>query len=303
MNRINFTAQDNFPLSSDTMDILQQMVHLCANMASLGGSNYILSGCTDNGETVSSGTIVINGELLIFEGGDKKDKISIVQTTRTLTAFGISFPEAYIFRIAKFSDTGEYNWADFRPASTNYQLQQLISSIRGDAPGTIKMWSGQIVRIPTDYRLCDGSLLSVSEYPGLFENVGTTFGGNGVDSFALPDLRGRFIVGYDTSNTDYNVIGKTGGTKEVTLTKAQLPEHNHRDPGDGVFNRLSARAADIDATNTPGSTDQTGAEREYRVAGMTDGQWEQARIKAVGENQPHENRPPYVVLAYIIKVR
>ena len=78
MNKINFLGKDNFPLSSDTMDIMQQMIALSAKMALLGGSNYILSGCVDTGTTVSDGIIVVDGELLAFEGGTKKAKITIL---------------------------------------------------------------------------------------------------------------------------------------------------------------------------------------------------------------------------------
>jgi hypothetical protein len=62
MNKINFTAKDNFPLSSDVMDFLQSMVKLSANMAALGGESYILSGCTaDRAGNISEGIIVISG--------------------------------------------------------------------------------------------------------------------------------------------------------------------------------------------------------------------------------------------------
>jgi len=303
MNKINFTAKDNFPLSSDTMDMLQQMIGLSANMSLLGGSNYILSGCVDNGTMVSNGIIVINRELLMFEGGAKKTKITIAQTTQTLHAFGVDYPEAYIFRNAKFSDTGEYNWSDFVQVLTNQQLQQRVESIKGDVPGTVKMWSGQVAKIPSDYKLCDGSILSVTDYPELFENLGTAFGGNGVSSFALPDIRGRFVVGYDSSAPDYNGISnqKIGGSEKVTLTTSQIPSHDHTN--NPIFNKLSAKASDIDEQASPGSIDAINAGREYNVGSMTEQRWNDATIQSVGGGQPHENRPPYFVLAYIIKVK
>ena len=303
MNRINFTARENFPLSSDTMEMMQQMIGLSANMASLGGSNYILSGCVDDGTNVSNGVIVVNGELLLFEGGAKKAKITIQQTSRTLTAFGVEYPEAYVFRTAKFSETGEYNWSDFVQVLTNKQLQQRIELIRGDEPGTVKMWAGRIDRVPSEYKLCNGDLLSVEEFPELFENLGVSFGGNGTNNFALPDLRSRFVVGYDSQNPDYNAINSTkiGGVNNVTLTANQIPEHDHvRNP---IFNKLSAKASDIDEQSSPGSIDQSNAGREYNVGSMSEDRWLDATIQKVGGNQSHENRPPYFVLAYIIKVK
>ena len=304
MNKINFTAKDNFPLSSDTMEMMQQMIGLSANTALLGGANYILSGCVDDGNgNVSAGLVVIGGEILPFEAGTKKAKITIQQTSKTLTAFGIEYSEAYLYRTAKFSDTGEYNWSDFIQVLTNQQLQQKIEAITGDVPGIVKMWAGRIDRIPTDYKLCDGSVLSINDYPELFENIGVSFGGNGTNNFSLPDIRGRFVVGYDSSNPDYNVISKdkTGGIDKVTLTVSQIPEHDH--VKNVLFNKLSAKAGDIDDQSTPGSIDQANAAREYNVGSMSEDRWTDATIQKVGGGQAHENRPPYYVLAYIIKVK
>lgn len=299
MNKINFTAKDNFPLSSDTMALLQDMVGLSANAALLGGSNYILTGCVDDGGgNVGSGIIVIEGELLPFQGGTKKAKVAIQQTSKTLTAFGTSYPEAYVYRTAIFSDTGTYTWADFVQVLTNKQLQQRIESITGDAPGTVKMWAGQVNKIPADYKLCDGTVLSINDYPELFENMGVAFGGNGSDSFALPDLRGRFIVGYDTSNNDYNAINrdKIGGSANVTLTVEEIPAHKH---------------AYTDDTNAEGKYPQIeagfplsiGGIGVLKTSGEDSGTGTVYNSQTVGGSQPHENRPPYFVLAYIVKVR
>jgi len=305
MNSINFTAKDNFPLSSDTMNMLQQMVKLNANMALLGGQNYILSGCDEynNGTMVNDGYIVINGELLEFAGGAKQEKITIAETSQTLHAFGVDYPESYIFRTAKFSGTGEYEWKNFVQVLTNGELQQKIEAITGDTPGTVKMWAGSEANKPANYEICDGKPLQISLYPELYSIIAVSFGGDGKNNFNLPDLRGRFIVGYNSLDTDYNNVGKTGGAKEVTLETKHLPSHNHRDVTDGSFDKLSSIAADIDSSNTPASVDSVNADKEYRVAGMTSNQWKQATIKSVGGDQAHENQPPYFVLSYIIKVK
>jgi formylmethanofuran dehydrogenase subunit C len=90
MNKINFTAKDNFPLSSDTMEMMQQMIGLNANLALLGGTNYILSGCVDDGTNVTDGIIVVDGELIPFEGGIKNAKI---------TKLNVIFPKSFKFII------------------------------------------------------------------------------------------------------------------------------------------------------------------------------------------------------------
>ncbi|MDR1623912.1 MAG: tail fiber protein [Tannerellaceae bacterium] len=279
MNKINFTAKDNFPLSSDTMAMLQQMIGSSAGMALLGGSNYILSGCVDDGTNVSNGIIVINGEILPFEGGAKKTKITIQQTSKTLTAFGVSYPEAYIYRAAIFSDTGEYNWADFVQVLTNKQIEEKINSLKSEEPGFVKMWSGRIDRIPDDYRLCNGDTLITASYPELAYSLGE----ENKSSFNLPDLRKRFIVGYDNSSGDYNAIGKTGGLETVTLSIEQMPTHSHTIK---FMNQNWGDNANSRPFPDPGGS-----------SGYT------AETTPAGGGQAHENRPPYYVLAYVIKVR
>lgn len=81
---------------------------------------------------------------------------------------------------------------------------------------------------PQNWAFCDGSLLPISEYDTLFALIGTTYGGDGQDTFALPDLRGRIIV-HPGSGPGLSTIvqGQTGGVESVTLTPNNLPAHNH----------------------------------------------------------------------------
>lgn len=120
--------------------------------------------------------------------------------------------------------------------------------------GVIVMWSGSIGSIPSGWALCDG-------------NNGT------------PDLRGRFIVGYHSGDSDYNAIGKTGGEKRHTLTIAEMPAHTH----DSKYNAWG-----------PGERGDSEDTAYWNVT------W--TATTSVGGNQPHENRPPYYALAYIMKL-
>ncbi|MDR3140186.1 MAG: tail fiber protein [Tannerellaceae bacterium] len=280
MNKINFTAKDNFPLSSDAMEMMQQMIGSSADTALLGGSNYILSGCADDGSgNVSSGIIVINGELLTFAGGAKRSKITIQQTGKTLSAFGVSYPEACVYRTAVFSDTGEYNWSDFVQVLTNKQIEEKINSLKSEEAGFVKMWSGRIDRIPEDYRLCNGDTIITASYPELAYSLGK----DSESSFNLPDLRKRFVVGYDNSSFDYNAIGKTGGQETVTLSIDQMPIHSHTIK---FMNQNWGDNANSRPFPDPGGS-----------SGYT------AETTSAGGGQLHENRPPYYTLAYVIKVR
>jgi microcystin-dependent protein len=131
--------------------------------------------------------------------------------------------------------------------------------------GTIVLWNGAPTAVPAGWALCDG-------------NNGT------------PDLRGRFVVGYDGTNTDYNARAKTGGEKTHTLTTAEMPAHTHSVDDRFDSDSTSYYTGIYGGTDDEGSGD--GVDRGYRTVSTT----------STGSGGAHENRPPYFVLAYIMKL-
>jgi microcystin-dependent protein len=92
--------------------------------------------------------------------------------------------------------------------------------------GVINQYAGSTA--PTGWLLCDGSAVSRSTYADLFAIVGTTYGvGNGSSTFNLPNLVGRVVVGRDASQTEFDVLGETGGAKTHTLATGEIPSHQH----------------------------------------------------------------------------
>ena len=91
--------------------------------------------------------------------------------------------------------------------------------------GSITAYAGQTV--PEGYMICDGSTLNKADYPELFDIIGTAYGGDGVDTFRIPNLLGKVITCVDANDTDLDTVGKTGGAKTVTLTTNQMPSHTH----------------------------------------------------------------------------
>lgn len=84
---------------------------------------------------------------------------------------------------------------------------------------------------PRGWAFCNGQILSISQNTALFSLLGTQYGGNGIQTFALPDLQGRVPVGQGNgAGLSSYVIGEEGGTESVTLTQGQLPQHNHAQP-------------------------------------------------------------------------
>lgn len=279
MNKGNFLAKDDFPPSTYLLDFLQGLSVLSAQIARLGGSNYILSGCTVVDGIASAGYLVIDGEILPFAGGSVKDKITIQEVKIAETAFGVDYPEAYIIRTAVFSATGEYIWKDFVQVLTNEELKTKIEQVRGEPPGMKVDWTGRIDRIPDNYMLADGRILKTEDYPDL----AWFYGKENEESFSLPDLRHLFIVGYDPTKTDYDSIGKTGGEEHITLSINQMPKHSH-----GI--KFTENKWGDNANSRP-FPDPTGS------AGYT------SMTEEVGGGEEIDIRPKYYTLAYIIKVK
>jgi microcystin-dependent protein len=244
------------------MDFMQDMTFLTAQLSVVVGDGMqILSGCQEAGMNVTPGYVVINGEILPFAGGAKLNTVYIEETRRDVNASGYHFPQVYISRTVKFGlGATQYNWADFKPVATNEALasaidaiNQTLSGLQGLPAGIIVMWSGNPGNVPQGWALCDGLQ-------------------------GRPNLMGRFVVGYNQNDDDYNAIGKTGGSKQVTLSTGQMPEHVHG----GVPQKM----ADIDRGS--GNTSLFSLDNY-------------GQTESSGQGQPHENRPPYYVLAYIIK--
>ncbi len=111
-----------------------------------------------------------------------------------------------------------------------------------------------------------------------------------------PDLRGRFLVGYNTEKPDYNKIGKTGGEEFHKLTMKEMPSHNHGKAGQHTHRYT-------DRGNTSGSVEGSRRDRANNTSGVYDTEAAGEHEHAVqGNDEPHENRPPFYVVTYIIKL-
>lgn len=153
--------------------------------------------------------------------------------------------------------------------------------------GEIRMFAGNFA--PAGWMFCDGQLVPISEYETLFNLIGTTYGGDGQSTYALPDLRGRIPFHFGNGFT----IGERGGVETVTLTSAQIPSHSHP--------LLANSQTATDALPTPSSVPSSPSVQMY--ASRTPFQaMAPAAVSSVGGNQPHENRPPYLAVSFIISM-
>ena len=154
---------------------------------------------------------------------------------------------------------------------------------------------------PKGWALCNGQLLSIAQNQALFSLLGTTYGGNGITTFALPDLRGRSGIHMGNGH----VQGEVGGVDSVTINASQLPAHGHQ------MNVSSANAQKhkpTSAMNLAAPMDISGSPANGFVAGGVNGNSlhpESVGISNTGNNtpQPHENRSPFLVLNYVIALQ
>ncbi len=145
---------------------------------------------------------------------------------------------------------------------------------------------------PRGWALCNGQVLPISQNTALFALVGTFYGGNGTSTFALPNLQGAVPVdqGVADSGTQY-FIGETGGTETVTLLQAELPAHNHS-PAQAVAGSIRTDK------HSPANAQPAGHSTVNVYAAKANATM--APLPASGQNQPHENRQPFLVMNFII---
>lgn len=153
--------------------------------------------------------------------------------------------------------------------------------------GEIRMFAGTFA--PVDWMFCDGQLLPISQYEVLYTAIGTTYGGDGQSTFALPDLRGRIPMGRSGSY----IVGEAAGVEQVTLTVQQIPSHTHA---------LLASAAPATTGTPAGRVVATAPLTKHFVEGPADSPSALRPLEAAGGSQPHENRQPSLCVSFIICV-
>lgn len=155
--------------------------------------------------------------------------------------------------------------------------------------GEIRMFGGNFA--PAGWMFCEGQLLPISEYETLFNLIGTTYGGDGQSTFALPDLRGRVPIHQGNGFT----LAETGGVEQVTLTVSQIPAHSHPTLAS------SSTASSSDPVGNVAGRVATAGVFAYGTDFPLTALAPQA-VSAVGGNQPHENRQPYLCVSFIISL-
>jgi len=148
--------------------------------------------------------------------------------------------------------------------------------------------------VPRGWAPCNGQLLAINQYQALFSLLGTTFGGDGINTFALPDLRGRSPVSQGQSGNVSFPLGQKGGEEAHTLSLNEVPPHNHAIMGSTNNSGLVGAPA----SNLPGQP----ATAVYAAGAALNANLNNAAIASAGGSQPHENRQPFLVINWCISL-
>lgn len=282
MNTINTEHNAGYPFDVAFLAFMQNSYRLFNSLGSMAGNKAIISGCEEVGNTITPGTVFINGELFPFEGGAKGDTVIIKEETNEVTfEDGFLRPLENIRTAAFGRSTPEktYNWEDFQRVTNlqdlgknkaeNKALEELKDEVeklkkqKQAVPiGLIALWGKPANEIPEGWR----------EYV---------------------NLRGKMPIGLDpdyskttTDSQDYglNQLLKQGGERSHKLTIAEIPSHSHQQGSEALHN-LFAGGSYVGERHW-GGTSGVGAFTKQNTS-------------TAGGDQPHNNMPPYRVVQFI----
>lgn len=262
MNRVNYIQTGGFPMDTHNLDFLQNCFRLLNSLGDLAGDKAIISGCKITGNSISNGVVYLNGEIIEFRGGTIGTNVIIKEEAVSGTFENGSFKPIEITRYLTFgSSTPEktFVWADFK------RFENLIENTEKnlDFEKRLKALETRKSPIPIGLIAIWGKPASEPIPEGWQE---------------CRDLRGRFPLGWNPDDEDFNQLGKEGGAKIHTLTIDEMPSHSHKVP---VFAEGSASG------NAIGHPDNW-IDNKRTVDSHS-----------VGGNQPHNNMPPYRIIKYI----
>lgn len=286
MNRVDFNQAGGFPFTTNIMDAVQNAYSLFNSVGELAGNHAIIQGGVVTGTSVSAGVVYINGEILPLKAGTLSSSIIVVEDVESRTFENGDYKYTLRKRYAQFGvGSSQIPWSNFKRVNSLLTIAEQILALQGrilPAKTNPQLYCGSLAAIPAGWQLCDGT--------------------NGT-----PDLRNKFIVGYDPADSDYNAIGKTGGEKKHILTQAELPNvslSGTTDTGGSHSHSITPTVPGIGNGSGGGSLSYYKNTPHIPVTSTASAGAHAHNVSVAlgGAGTAHENRPPYFTIAYIIYV-
>lgn len=202
MNRTNFVQTGGVPIKAERLQELQEAYSIFNNLGYLAGNFAILTGCLVVGTNVSDGVVVMNGEVILFQGGTLADDVIIVETPISKEFKDGTFKPLHFIRYATFGTSEDMaSWNDFKRVDPIITLMARLTSLEKktsvfQAGGGMVLWNKPAAQIPEGWA-------------------------------EVVNWRGRIPVGMDVAQVEFNTLGKIGGNKNKTLSIAEMPSHTH----------------------------------------------------------------------------
>ena len=249
MDFLEVNQPGGFPMTTNILNHLQNASRIFNSLGALAGDFSIISGCEEVGSTVSDGVVYFKNELFPFKGGSKTSKIRIIETSEAKT-FQDGTTKAVVFkRYVEFGTAvTDFLWSDFKRIDPLVSLTAKVSSLEKKAAvfiqgGGMVLWNKPATDIPEGWQ-------------------------------EVVNWRGRMPVGFDSTQTEFNVMGKDGGEKTHQLTIDEMPKHRFQltqdvvsfyDENNGVGNGGDGPASKVKYTNYLGSDKPHNNLSPYRV--------------------------------------
>ena len=256
-----------------------------------------------DGDTTATATTLADADRLVVNDNGVMTQVALSDLKTYLTA---NLPMTSAMITDGTIQSGDIGNAQITQA-------KLAADVIPVPAGSLMPFAGSTA--PNGYLLCYGQLVSRTTYSALFAAIGITYGaGDGVTTFQLPDLRGRVISGFDAMGGNAasrltsigNTLGSAGGSETHTLTESELAAHRHLVSKSGYYGPSSGYVA-LTASNSiisynidPDWTQPQENATSYRFEGIS-GDADIGRSSETGDNSPHANVQPTIMLNYIIK--
>lgn len=202
MNRTNFVQTGGVPIKAERLQELQEAYSIFNNLGYLAGNFAILTGCVVVGTNVSDGVVVMNGEVILFQGGTIAEDVIIVETPISKEFKDGTYKPLHFIRYATFGTAEDMaSWNDFKRVDPIITLMTRLTSLEKktavfQAGGGMVLWNKPAAEIPAGWA-------------------------------EVVDWKGRIPVGMDVAQAEFNLLGKTGGSKNKILSIAEMPSHTH----------------------------------------------------------------------------